>query len=422
MRDEMQLPAETAGQSLLAAASLLTQGLYEVETLSGIKPLSLYLLTLTDSGDGKSTADDVAFNKIYDADRQNHEDYQNKLSIWCGLSKKEKEENQPPIAPYRVMKSGTIQGIVRSLKDGVSSQGSFTAEAASMLSGWGMSAEQKKDTLAGLNSLWDGSPISIVRQGEGRTQIYNKRFCCHWMIQPDAARESLHDELFSTIGLWPRFLVAWPEPMKPRRYKKFSPESNPCVQAYWQTCVNLLNRQTDNRQVIKLSDNARSLLIKFWEAMEQSRDPGSKHHNLKPFCVRGAEQVCRIAGVLAAFRNHQNGNAEFNILDSDIQNAAKLFTYSLDTWLGIFGKREDIEHQSWASDLYAWLLKQTDRQASETSMLKLVTPKHLRSRHKRDVALSILQEEGRIERVIEVLPNGNLHLSHNEWRAIKCQS
>jgi hypothetical protein len=420
MRDEMQLPAETAGQSLLAAASLLTQGLYDVETLASVKPLSLDLLTLTDSGDGKSTADDIALRKITESDERNHEDYQNKMSIWCGLSKKERENEQQPISPYRMMKSGTIQGIVRSLKDGVSSQGSFTAEAASMLSGWGMSAEQKRNTLAGLNDLWDGSSISIVRQGEGRVQLYGKRFCCHWLIQPGAAKESLHDELFSTIGLWPRFLIAWPSPMEPRGYKSFTPESNSSITTYWDTCNSLLAYQSDKRQVMRLSDKARSLLIRFWEAMEQARKPSDKYHTLKPFCVRGAEQVCRVAGVLSAFRNHQSKNTEFNVIDSDIQNAIKLFKYSLDTWLGIFGKREDIEHQSWANDLYTWLSKRTDGKASETSMLRLVTPKHLRSQHKRDVALSILQEQGRIERVIDVLPNGNMQISKSEWSAIKC--
>ncbi len=43
---------------------MLTQGLFNVETMAGIKPLSLYLLTLGDSGDGKSTAEDVALMRV----------------------------------------------------------------------------------------------------------------------------------------------------------------------------------------------------------------------------------------------------------------------------------------------------------------------------------------------------------------------
>ncbi|PTQ88347.1 uncharacterized protein DUF3987 [Nitrosomonas nitrosa] len=418
MCNEMQLPAETAGQSLLGAASLLTQGIYDVETLAGVKPLSLNLLSMLDSGDGKSTADGVALRKISEADRKNHESFQDSMVTWCGLSKKEKESEPQPVAPYRLMKSGTIQGIVRSFKEGVSSQGSFTAEAASMLAGWGMTAEQKRNTLAGLNDLWDGAPVSIVKQGEGRTQLYDNRFCCHWMIQPSAARESLHDELLSTIGTWPRFLVAWPMPMKPRAYKEFDPESSSAVTTYWKACGDLLNSQDNERRILRLSDKARVLLIKFWEAMEQSRDPDSKYHGLKAFCVRGSEQVCRIAGVLAAFKNHQNKNAEFYVVDADVKNGIALFRYSLETWLGIFGKREDAEHQLWANDLHVWMLKQKDQEASETSMLRLAIPKYLRSRYKRDVALEILRGQGKVKQVVDTLPNGLMHLSRNVWKAV----
>lgn len=418
MHDEMQLPAETAGQSLLGAASLLTQGIYDVETLAGVKPLSLNLLSMLDSGDGKSTADGVALRKISEADRKNHESFQDSMVIWCGLSKKEKESEPQPVAPYRLMKSGTIQGIVRSFKEGVSSQGSFTAEAAAMLSGWSMTAEQKRNTLAGLNDLWDGAPVSIVRQGDGRTQLYNNRFCCHWMIQPSAARESLHDELLSTIGTWPRFLIAWPMPMRPRTYKKFDPENSREVTAYWQVCEELLSSQESGRRILKLSDDARALLIRFWEEMEESRNPDSKYHGLKAFCVRGSEQVCRVAGVLAAFKNHQNKNAEFNVTDTEIENGIALFRYSLETWLGIFGRREDVEHQSWANDLHAWMLKQKDQEASENSMLRLSTPKYLRSKYKRDVALEILRGQGKVKQVVDTLPNGVMRLSPNVWKAI----
>jgi hypothetical protein len=421
MRDEMQLPAETAGQSLLAVASLLAQGLYEVKTLAGVKPLSLNLLTLADSGDGKSTADGVALRVLHDADRLNHANFEKKMTAWSGLSKKEREAEPQPIAPYRMLKSGTIQGIVRSFKEGVSSQGSFTAEAASMLAGWGLSSEQKRNTLAGLNDFWDGSPVSIVRQGEGRTQMYDKRFCCHWLIQPSAAHESLNDDLFATIGTWPRFLVAWPAPMSPRSYKRFAPGDSEAVQLFWERCGVLLNQRYSvpegGRNVIILSDKARVLLVKFWEAMEKSRDPESDYYQLKPFCVRGAEQVCRIAGVLAAFRNHSAGKTDFQVLDADISNAIKLFTYSLNTWLGIFGTREDLEQQAWANNLYDWIKKQPDGKASQTAMLK-IAPKSLRSRHKRDTALAILQASGRIRRVINILPSGAQQISNDEWSAI----
>lgn len=418
MRDEMQLPAETAGQSLLGAASLLTQGLYDVQTLAGVKPLSLNLITVSDSGDGKSTADSIALEILAKADRLSHDDFEKKMAAWSGLSKKEREAEPQPIAPYRILKSGTIQGIVRSFKEGFSSQGSFTCEGASMLGGWGMSTEQKRNTLAGLNDFWDGSPVSNVRQGEGRTQLYDKRFCCHWMVQPSAAHESLNDDLLAAIGTWPRFLAAWPASMKPRSYKRFTPEESEAVKLFWDRCDVILNQRyavpEGKRNLITISGKARTLLIKFWETMEKSRDPASDHHTLKPFCVRGAEQVCRIAGVLAAFRNHATGKTEFQILDADVINGIKLFKFSLETWRGIFGAREDDENRKFAEALYAWMEKQPGKKTTKGN-INYSGPRLLRSARARDVALSILYSEGKIRKVVEILPGGAQRISPDEW-------
>ena len=64
-----QVQPAMVGQCLLGSASLLTQGLFNVETLAGKRPLSLYLLTLGDSGDGKSTAQGAALAPVNDWQR-----------------------------------------------------------------------------------------------------------------------------------------------------------------------------------------------------------------------------------------------------------------------------------------------------------------------------------------------------------------
>jgi len=417
--EEMQLSPELAGWSLLGAASLLTQGLYDVETLDGNKPLSLNLMALAGSGEGKSSADGVALRRVREAEQAGSAEYMAGMSEWNALSKRQQDEEPPPMPPYRLIKQATVQGIIQSLKIGVPSQGSFTDEAASMLSGWGMSPEQQKNTSAVLSSLWDGAPVASVLKGDGRTQLYGKRFCCHWMVQPDAATEALNNEMLSQMGLWPRFLIAWPTPLQPRKYKPAYPGTDDAVLSFWNTCTKLLQAGTpEEMPVIGLSPPAKALLIKFWEKMELSRDAKSEYHSIKPFCVRGTEQVCRVAGVQAAFRNYRVGGGDFKILDSDVLNAIKLFTFSLDTWKGIFGQREDLEHQAWADALHKWLLAQPDKRASETAMLKRATPKHLRSRHKRDVAIATLQQQGKIEQPIIILPNGSPQIERNVWGAI----
>jgi hypothetical protein len=47
-----QVPTEMAGNCILGTAALLAQSRADVRTLAGVKPLSLFLLTVADSGEG----------------------------------------------------------------------------------------------------------------------------------------------------------------------------------------------------------------------------------------------------------------------------------------------------------------------------------------------------------------------------------
>lgn len=407
--ENAQIDPAMVGQSLLCAVSLATQGVYEVETLSGFKPLSLYCLTVAESGDGKSTAEGMALAEIKRVERERHNAFSQRTIA--------KGEDEPP-APYMIASDATVQGVIKGLKTGWPSQGVFTAEGATMLCGWGMSTEQRANTSASLNRLWDGESVSVSRGTEGRTQLYNRRFCAHWLIQPSAAQEALLAADLAEIGLWPRFLISWPEPLAPRKYRQYRFWEDEIIKAYWLRCRELLNIDilADDGgcmefRPIRLSHDARQLLSRYFERMEEARAKSNPLHGIKPFAVRSCELACRVAGTLAAFAG------ETQITEARIREAIILIAYSLDTWRGIFGKREDLEHERWARELYEWIASRDNRRATETAMLKLAIPKHLRSRHKRDVALALLQSHGLIRRAVELTPGGELKQAQNEWEA-----
>lgn len=71
-----QAPAALGLQSVLATASLSTQALADVETLSGNAPLSLYCLSIAASGERKSTADKLALQAVRDDSEQRLADYE----------------------------------------------------------------------------------------------------------------------------------------------------------------------------------------------------------------------------------------------------------------------------------------------------------------------------------------------------------
>lgn len=410
-----QVNSAIIGQSLLATASLITQALYDVETPAGRRPLSLYCLTIAESGDGKSVAESVALNAVRKHEKAAHEQYKRELELNNERKKDEKEELR---APYRISNDATVSGIIRDLKTGFPAQGCFTAEGAAMLCGWGMSSEQKLNSGGVLNRLWDGEAIAVSRGGEGRTQLYNRRFAAHWLIQPDAAKTALFDAELSNLGFWPRFLIAWPPAREPRRFKKFEYWKNEHVQKFWRRCDEILKSthdmtECDDLKIIKLSTNAEAVIVKFFEKMEQSCLSNNPLHEIKAFSVRATEQVCRVAAVLAAFERH-NLSDSIEITDVEIKNAIKLVSFSLENWLEIFGKREAHEQAKLAEKLYQWLKKRDGGRASEQDMLQ-TGPRAIRTKAKRDTALSILKDQARIERAFDVLPDGSTRLIQNEW-------
>lgn len=408
-----QLDVAMAGQTVLATASLLTQGLRNVRTLAGIKPLSVYVLTIAESGDGKSTAESVALSRVAELERDAHDLF---VADQARRAADKGDARPPPRAPYRTMKDSTAQGIWRAFKDGQPSQGSFTAEAASMLCGWGMSSEHRAHTAAALNDLWDGGAVSLSRGTDGRTQLYGRRLAVHWLIQPDAARQALHDPLLATIGYWPRFLVAWPAPLPPRTARQWRPEADPAITGFWARCAELFReplRGCDAQTPIVEADaGAIATAEKSFEALERAaRTAGGRLADIRAFAVRGTEQAFRVAAVLSIW----SGSEEISA--ATFRDAVRLVAYSLETWQGIFGSRAEAEVNDWARTLLAWIDKQGGR-ASEKSILH-VGPKALRSRTRRDAALAALDAAGLIRHAVEITAGGAERVSRDTWEVVR---
>ena len=391
-----QVQPAMAGQCLLGAASLLTQGLFNVETLTGQRPLSLYLQTLGDSGDGKSTAQGPALRCVHEWQRAAAKVYAAELADYEKAKAKRKKGEEPPDAPaspYRLMRDATVEGLRRDLDSGPCSQGVFTDEAAAVLSGYGMAPEHRAKTAGVFSGLWDNGHLSVSRATGPRVERYGRRVALHWLIQPQAASETLGDSLLSALGFWPRFLAAWPAPLAPRIAKPFRPETLPAIGAYWQRCGDLLGEtlgdDADSCQIIRLTDDARDLLGRAFERFEHEARRGDLRM-VKPFALRASEQACRVAGVLAAF------GGEHCIGVDTMRHALAIVAYSLETWLAIVDAGEADQGGAHALRLFEWL---TQRPGWRERLATIVNagPACVRSKDKRDAALDRLQELGLAE-------------------------
>lgn len=393
-----QVRPAMVGQCLLGAASLLTQGLFNVETLAGSRPLSLYLLTLGDSGDGKSTAQKTALGPVTEWQRREAKRYREDRKDFDKAKSTRRSGDDPIEAPacaFRLVGDATVEGLRRDLDAGVCSQGVFTDEAAAILSGYGMSVDHRSKTAGVFSKLWDDGHLSVSRMTGGRVERYGRRVALHWLIQPMAAAESIGDPLLSALGFWPRFLAAWPEPQAPRLARSFRPDLQPLVGEYWQRCNALLAQALPDDAgecpTLPLADDACKLLGSAFEGFEREARQGGLQL-VKPFALRASEQACRVAGVLSAFAGCDHVNTEA------MRGGLALVAYSLKTWQTIIEDGAADQRDVFALRLYEWLTLRANW-CESLAVIVNSGPACVRTKDKRNAALSVLEAAGLVRLV-----------------------
>lgn len=333
-----QAPVAIAAQSALAVASLAVQGFADVETLGGIRPLSLYALTIAVSGERKSSCDAPlmaalrGFEKEQGkAQRDAMASWENAYALWKGErdrilndAKKGKGEKRTaaevdlaalgrepaaPPSPDRTVTEPTYEGLTRKFAEGMPTLGIFSDEGGQFLGGFAMSSDNRQKTLAALNDLWQGNAIRRTRAGEGSFTLYGRRLSVHLMVQPGVARAFMADPMAADTGFLPRFLICEPISAIGTRFQSGMRDGGFALSNFAARLTAILEtplpmdevtRELQPR-VLPLAPAAREVLAAFSDHVEAQQGPGGEYANITGYASKAAEQAARIAGVLTAW-------------------------------------------------------------------------------------------------------------------------
>ncbi|MEE1920847.1 YfjI family protein [Pseudomonas sp. 148P] len=327
-----QVPGALAAQSVLAAAAMAAQPHGNALRDGQLIPLSLFGLTVAESGDRKSAADRLALRAhherqstlldVYDTEQKQ---YRNRRDAYqCARSAilegakadseavadelgKLKEPTAPPV-PFILVEEPTLEGLQKSLLRGHPSQGLFSDEGGQFFGGHASRPENMLKSVAGLSKLWDGAPIIRTRAAEGESASRSGcRLSAHLMIQPIVASEVLSNPLMQGQGFLARFLIAWPQSLAGTRfYKPTNPSCDLRLTGYWMRMKQLLTLAPPKNERGDLEPNAlvmdsdgKAVWIKAHDAIEMSLGRDGSLQEIKPTAAKGGENILRIAGVLA---------------------------------------------------------------------------------------------------------------------------
>ena len=425
LHEIVQAPAALCAQSIMAGASLAAQAHANVVVYGPAIPLTLWAVTIAESGTRKTGADIIALaaHRAHEKLRLQQRDVatrEHRLvhKAWEIASQhaerkakgKSQEEirsilaalgDEPVLPPPAVLlcREPTVEGIQRLYLEGAPSLGIFTDEGGEFIGGHSMNRERVVRTVAAMSTLWSDGMTDRIRGGDGAHKIYGVRLAMHVMAQPVLAETVLADPLMAGQGFLARALMVWPTSTAgTRRFRDTDPAKDPRVVAYHERITELLRRpprltvgsrcELDPRS-LTLTPAAKRLWETFHNDIEGGQAPGGRYAGVPAWASKAAEQVARIAGVMALIESPDC----HDVTAPQIERAATLMRFYLGEAVRLIDTSAVPAKVRDAMTVLAWCHDKGHQRVDFTLLLQ-EGPNALRDRDRLKTALAVLVETG----------------------------
>ena len=410
------VPPSLAAQSILAACSLAVQPHFDVELPTGQRrPVSLFLVSVAESGDRKSTADGYAMEAIKEYERDLEQAFLTakqealiRQAAWDEAKKQATNVNKKqgvqaleeayrnlgprpegPEEPIIVLRSGTTQGLLKKFATARPSLGLMSDEGGSWLGGYGMSEDNRLNTISTLSDFWDGATVQILTAGEGHTALRSKRLSFHLMVQPIVSDRLLGDAEALGQGFLSRLLVSAPESLAGSRFvdpdKKRDPAAIHSIDQFRLRLAQIVRAKLPmdldtgilQPELLQLDDVANALWWEFYNTLERGLGPEGQYQSVKGFVGKLPEMAARMAANLTVFAQ---GIRATTVGEREMVAGIVLAKFYLAEALRLFGKTDAPKPIRDAQELSDWLAAKWDEGFVSVTVISSRGPTNLRSR------------------------------------------
>ena len=430
-------PVPLVSSSALAALSIAIQAHADAkraEKLTG--PVSLFLLTIADSGERKSTCDgfftkaihqyeaaqaeaakpvlkdhkadieawDAKRGGIKEKIRQLAKDNKPTASLETALRELEHDKPEPPRVPRLSYVDATPEALAYGLAKGWPSGGVVSAEAGIVFGAHGMGKDSVMRNLAQLNVLWDGGNLAIDRRTTESFTVRGARLTVALQVQ-EATLRSFFDRsggLARGTGFLARFLIAWPASTQGYRPFSEAPANWPALAAFNRRIAAILEQPAPvdddgclSPQELPLTADAKGTWVAFHDAIKSELVSGGELYDVRDVASKTADNAARLAALFHFF-----AGAGGAISVEAFESASRIAVWHLNEARRFFGELAQPAELADAARLDGWLLDYCRTQAvrfvSRRDVQRNVTPVHLRQTKALDDALRELSAAGRI--------------------------
>lgn len=430
-------PVSLVAASALSALSLAGQGQCNVrrgDRLEG--PVSLYLLSVADSGERKSTADSFFMSPIREFQREQREvaepavkAHESDMQAWeasvkgvqaaitklASKGEHADEERQQlrrlhdskPEAPRLCKMFYTDAGpeaLGHDLAHRWPTGALISAEAGAVFGSHGMRGDAILRMLATLNSLWSGESLDTSRRTSESFSLEGVRLTVGLMVQDEALNDFFKQSgrLARGSGFLARFLLTWPESTQGRRLYEKPPTHWPALSAFHRRIRALLDAPLpwDERQTridptaIALNAEAQAVWASFHDSVEVELGNGGEYRDLRDVASKTADNAARLAALFHLLDHGPQGE----IGRETFEQGALLAAWHLHEARRFFGELALPQDQADAVRLDAWAVDYCQRNRTTcvpTREAQRTGP--VRNADRLTAALNLLEELDRVQ-------------------------
>lgn len=407
----VKAPIPLVASSALAALSLACQAHVDAkraEKLHG--PVGLFLLTIADSGERKSTCDGFFTKPIRDYEEAQAEaakpalkEYRATFDAWeakhggikesirqlaktnkptaameSALRDLEYDKPEPPRIPRLIYADATPEALAYGLAKQWPSGGVVSAEAGIVFGSHGMGKDSVMRNLATLNQLWDGNSLSIDRRTSESYTVRGARLTVALQVQEPTLREFItrSGALARGTGFFARFLVAWPESTQGQRPFSEPPANWPHLDAFRRRIAAILEKPAPIDEdgvlapaMLSMSSEAKAAWVKYHNAIESELSSGGELYDVRDVASKSADNAARLA---ALFQMFEAGGA---ISADTFEGASRIAAWHLSESRRLFGELALPAELADAARLDTWLIEHCQRERTH-----IVGKNHVRQR------------------------------------------
>lgn len=389
LHNNTQIPVELIGNVVLAATSLTCQSLVEViqPHTNMPEPCSLYLMTIAESGEGKTTINKQVMKSCYrfaaeliQQYEQRFIDYKKKLKLWKirqqalesnlrqaikkGYSGENEEHeiskhalNEPlrPPRPNFIYEDTSLKALVEGLGEHPEA-GFISDEAITFFKSY------LKNNPGLLNKAWDGEMFDF-RRADGEIYQITPRLTFSLMSQPGVFMDYIKKYGVSAraSGFLSRFLFAWTESsIGNRKNTQTSIETEYDLNIFSERVTALLalnhiplSDAGTQRKTLSLTDKALAVWKENRAQIESKLAPAGEWEHIRDIASKASANTLRIAALFQYFHQDSSEVIHTNVVECAI-NIMNWYLNQADKIFHPMSERFQFEQD--VRELYSWIM------------------------------------------------------------------